>query len=380
LLLKAKPAAVALLAAAFALAAQAQQPNGQPPSNSPAARSAAPSAGAPKNPPEVHATTEDELKSQLLGKTFYLRGQYSDDQLHFDTQGRLDGSSPKSSFTLAVIQIDKISLSKHKLEAHGVRYGLCIKERGPAGDPLVTWDKIRITPKKKSVKITIDRAQAVKPKKRRSKKSERSEAAEAAAEEEAMGSATDGPVVSQGRANQLFKEAIDRVFSPRMDERMIAGLPDYWKPYFQTADKRAARDPSILPERAVDKKARLLTRFVPPSNDLAQAAGVSGVAMYHVVVSPDGKPAQILVGHPIGFGLDENAVASIQNASFQPALKDGKPVPVLVDLLVEFRIFSKRTDVASSPDTTAGLDQRESTSLPGPYTADEPPPPPKQPQ
>jgi TonB family protein len=377
LLLKATPAAVALLAFGFALAVQAQQPNAQPASKSPPA----PSAATPKPPPEVHATTEEELKPQLLGKTFYLRGLYSDDELHFDTQGNLDGSSPKSSFTLAVIQIDKIGLSKHKLEVHGLRYGLRLKEQGPAGDPLVTWDKIRITPKKKSVKIAIDRALAVKPKKKsRSRKSERSEAAEAAAAEAAVGSTTDGPV-TQARANELLKQAIDRVFSQHMDERMIAGLPEYWKPYFQTAAGKTdnhPRDPSILRQTAVDRKAQLLTRFVPDSSDLAQAAGVSGVAMYHVVVSSDGKPEEIAVGHPIGFGLDENAVDSIRKASFQPAVKDGKPVPVALDLMVEFRIFSKRTDVAASPDTTAAVaDQHGSTSLPGPYSAN---PPPKQPQ
>jgi TonB family protein len=370
---------IAVLVFTLGAVAQSQQPNSQPASNSPSARSTAPSAAAPKIPPEVHATTEDELKPQLLGKTFYLRGLYSDDDLHFDTQGNLSASSPKSSFTLAVIQIDKIGLSKHKLEVHGLRYGLRIREQGPTGDPLVTWDKIRITPKKKSVKITIDRAQAVKPKRKsRSRKSERNEAAEAAAAEAAMSSAPDGPV-TQARANEMFKEAIGRVFSQRMDERMIAELPDYWKPYFQTgkADDRS-RDPSILRQTAVDRKAVLLTRFVPPSSDLAQAAGVSGVAMYHVVVSPDGKPEEIAVGHPIGFGLDENAVDSIRKASFQPALKGGKPVQVAVDLMVEFRIFSKRTDVAASPDTTAAIaDPHGTTSLPGPYSAN---PPPKQPQ
>ena len=74
------------------------------------------------------------------------------------------------------------------------------------------------------------------------------------------------------------------------------------------------------------------------------------MALYHVVVGADGKPGEIAVARPIGFGLDENAVASIRKASFSPAMKDGKPVPVLLDLVVQFRIYSKRTSVMGTPE------------------------------
>ena len=76
---------------------------------------------------------------------------------------------------------------------------------------------------------------------------------------------------------------------------------------------------------------------------------MAGMWLYHVVIGADGKPEEIAVARPIGFGLDESAVESIRKASFQPAIKDGKPVPVLLDLVVEFRIYSKRTAVASEP-------------------------------
>ena len=77
----------------------------------------------------------------------------------------------------------------------------------------------------------------------------------------------------------------------------------------------------------------LLTKFEPDSNEFAQASGVAGMALYHAVIGPDGKAAEVAVARPIGFGLDENAVAAIRKASFQPAIKDGKPVPVLLDLV-----------------------------------------------
>jgi hypothetical protein len=89
------------------------------------------------------------------------------------------------------------------------------------------------------------------------------------------------------------------------------------------------------------------------------------MALYHTVVGIDGKAAEIAVGRPIGFGLDENAVAAIRKASFRPGLKGGQPVPVLIDLVVQFRIFSNRTAAPGQPvDST----EPQQPILPGPYS------------
>ena len=152
---------------------------------------------------------------------------------------------------------------------------------------------------------------------------------------------------------------------------MVASLPDYWQLYYKAAITKSdyrPLEPSVFRQSAVDQKAKLLSAVEPPSNEFAQTNGVAGVAMFHVVVSPDGKATEIAVGRPIGFGLDENAVAAIRKASFRPAIKDGKPVPVLLDLLVQFRIYSKRTAaVANSEAANVEIDKR-APALPGPYS------------
>ncbi len=131
-------------------------------------------------------------------------------------------------------------------------------------------------------------------------------------------------------------------------------MPKFWKLYYQAAEAKTdyqPADPAVMRQTNVDQKAKLLTNFEPDSNEYAQAAGVAGMALYHVVVGADGKPEEIAVARPIGFGLDENAVASIRKASFSPAMKDGKPVAVLLDLVVQFRIYSKRTSVVAPPES-----------------------------
>ena len=132
----------------------------------------------------------------------------------------------------------------------------------------------------------------------------------------------------------------------------MSAMPDFWKLYYQAVAARSEYRPGTLPCFARIwwiKRPRLLSVFEPDSNELAQANGVAGMALYHVVIGPDGKPGEIAVGRPIGFGLDENAVEAIRKASFEPAIKDGKPVAVALDLVVQFRIFSKRTAVAGPP-------------------------------
>jgi outer membrane biosynthesis protein TonB len=148
---------------------------------------------------------------------------------------------------------------------------------------------------------------------------------------------------------------------------MMDSMPGFWKLYYEAASAKTdyqPRDPGVMRQSMVDQKARLVSNFEPASNQYAQDSGVAGMSLYHVVIGADGKPGEIAVARPIGFGLDENAVDSIRKATFAPAVKDGKPVPVLLDLVVEFRIFSKRTNVAT-PDAA---DQGKSPALPGPYS------------
>jgi TonB family protein len=330
--------------------------------------------GAGPKAPEVHTITEDELKQQFAGKTLFLRGGYLDNELHFDVRGQYAGSSPKASYTLSLVEIDKVHLAKRKVEFEGIRYGLHFLGAAPSEDPMQASDKVRITPKKKFVKIAIDRAIVTAPKKKKSK-SDAKEGAPPVAESASAVNPDGTTPLTKAQANDLLEQALDRVFSKGMDERMIASLPDFWQLYYQAAAKKSSyrpSDPSILRQSDVDQKARLLTTFEPPSNDFAQNAGVAGIAQYRVVVAPDGKPVEVAVSRPIGFGLDENAVASIRKASFQPAMKEGKPVPVVVDLIVQFRIFSKQTGAPGSPDSAVSLTEPGAAPLPGPYTVNQP--------
>lgn len=373
-------------------------------------------------PSEAAEITEDEIKTLLVNKQLFLRGGYLDNDLSFNEHGVLVGHSAQGSYTLSAIQIDKIHLAKHKLELEGERYGLHFLGALPYEDPTSAVDRVNITPKKKMVKITIDRELVVKPKEKKEKQKgkankpapsaasapapstaaapasvplpaatpappapssaappDESNAAAEAQAEIAAAPAAERPAdaksvtttTSQAHSNKVLLDAIDNVFAQGFDARMMAEMPDFWKLYYSAAAAKTdyqPADPAVLRQSMVDKKARLVSTFEPPSNQYAQDHGVAGISLYHVVIGADGKPGEIAVARPIGFGLDENAVDAIRKATFEPAMKDGKPVPVFLNLVVEFRIYSNRTAVAANP----AEQQPTAASLPGPYSVQRP--------
>lgn len=337
--------------------------------------------------------TEDELKRLLVGKPMFLRGGYLDDSLNFNEHGSLVGNSPRASYTLCAVRIDKVRLTKHRVELVGARYGLHFLGALPYEDPTKAVDRVRVTPKKKALRITIDRELVVKPKKtktaKQGEKGAESPAGDAATSTEtpaadeaktAAPSPEESPAdpnsvtrtTSPAHAARMLDEALDRVFAERVDERMIAAMPDFWKLYYRAAASKTdyrPSDPAVMRQDTVDRKARLLTTFEPGSNQYAQDNGVAGMSLYHVVIGADGKPLEIAVARPIGFGLDESAVDAIRQAKFEPALKDGKAVPVLLDLVVQFRIYSKRTAAERTPSTA---NRGQESVLPGPYSVAHP--------
>ena len=334
--------------------------------------------------------SDEQLKELLVGKMLFLRGAYLDNNLAFDERGNLSGSSPSGSYTTSVIKINKAKISKHKVQLEGDRYALHFLGELPHQDPLKDVDRVKITPKKKVVKITIDREQLEKPKKEKHKNkkahddSQLTQVAAASPAPPSPGAknakvseqpVSDAPsegkhftaTTSPAHASQALVSALDRVFAPQIDDRMIARMPDFWKLYYKASAANipyVPAEPGVYRQSDVDQKAKLLSTIDPPSNDLAQSNGVAGLAMYHAVVGSDGKVIEIVVGRPIGFGLDESAADAIRKASFQPAVKDGKPVPVALDLVVSFRIYSNLT---SHPALHAEDGQAQPV-LPGPYS------------
>jgi len=87
---------------------------------------------------------------------------------------------------------------------------------------------------------------------------------------------------------------------------------------------------------------RLLKSVSPDYSTEARKKKISAVVMVQLIVGEDGVPQEVHVIQPAGYGLDEQAVAAVEQYRFQPAMKDGKPVRVKLKVEVNFQITKKR--------------------------------------
>ena len=60
-----------------------------------------------------------------------------------------------------------------------------------------------------------------------------------------------------------------------------------------------------------------------------------------MIVGVNGRPQNVRVRRPLGTGLDQKAVDAVLQWRFKPGMRDGKPVPVLASIEVNFRLYSR---------------------------------------
>lgn len=151
---------------------------------------------------------------------------------------------------------------------------------------------------------------------------------------------------------------LDRVFV-RNEQELIAVVPEYWRPFLAkyygfgdvakaagetTASENARRqivklDPKTVkhPEAVFTPAPDLLdsdTRSIPDVADYV----IRGVVVLDVVIDSTGKVLDPRIVRPVGFGLDEKAIAAVRNWKFKPATRNGEPVAVEMGLEVQFNI------------------------------------------
>ena len=77
----------------------------------------------------------------------------------------------------------------------------------------------------------------------------------------------------------------------------------------------------------------------PEYSEEARKAKYQGTVVLWLIVGPDGKPRDIRVTRPLGMGLDQKAIEAVNRWRFEPAMKDGRPVAVQINVEVNFRLY-----------------------------------------
>lgn len=74
-------------------------------------------------------------------------------------------------------------------------------------------------------------------------------------------------------------------------------------------------------------------------SDEARRAKYQGICAISIIVDAHGYPQNPRVVRSLGMGLDEKALEAVARYRFKPALKNGKPVPALITVEVNFRLY-----------------------------------------
>ena len=84
---------------------------------------------------------------------------------------------------------------------------------------------------------------------------------------------------------------------------------------------------------------QLIFQVDPEFSEEARKAKFMGIVTVNLIVDAAGRPQNVHVLRGVGMGLDEKAVEAVKQYKFKPAMEAGKPVPVELNVEVNFQIF-----------------------------------------
>lgn len=225
------------------------------------------------------AALQSELQSNLKDRSFILRNFYTNSKLDYDLNGVIQNKPDFSSWRLAGMRIDDVDLKPEHLKLTGKRV-ITVTSRGRA-ESFVSDEKIEV--------------------------------------EVEFGSVTP----DEG----LIVHALNRIFLTKNDD--VAAL-----------EKIADQQYSTAAKVGIDVSApRTIYSPDPVYPPEARRQKFQGTVVLWVLIGADGEVRDVQVARPLGHGFDEEALKAVKAWRFTPALKHGTPVPVQLNVEVNFRLY-----------------------------------------
>jgi TonB family protein len=251
------------------------------------------------------------LRREYLGKTVLLRGMYAGNKLQFDSSGNLIGTAEREAWTVAQIEITKIDFKHKTLEISGRRLAMVAASDGSLATVYRGFrDKdSKETKKPERVAITMD-----------------------------------SPDPTKWESSIRNVLILDR-------SNWNSVIPEYWHAYLDhSPNPNSAPDSEgvvrVLSDGTkVYKAGGAVSQATatyspdPEYTEPARQARYQGTAVYQLIVDTDGRPRDIQIKKPLGFGLDDNGAGVIRQWKFVPAMREGKPVCVAVNVEVSWALW-----------------------------------------
>jgi TonB family protein len=161
-----------------------------------------------------------------------------------------------------------------------------------------------------------------------------------------------------GNGSGNYDRALNAVFAKDL-ATLAPSLPSYWQAYAMQHFLPVNSAPKFQKESFVTESATAVTftpeeksamhvggevkpptlvhTYNPTFTDLANAQKFTGNVKLYLWFDSDGKVSHVSVAQPAGLGLDEAAIAAVEQYQFQPATLNGNAVTVDLYLNVSFK-------------------------------------------
>ena len=133
---------------------------------------------------------------------------------------------------------------------------------------------------------------------------------------------------------EIFLKLAPHTPDALMWREQVETLHLYAEPAEKTESERTVFIASEVPT-----KARVLRKPEPSYTESARNAQVEGTVVLRAILAADGQIQNVLVLSRLPHGLTERAIEAARKIKFQPAVKDGRPVSVFVQIEYNFNLY-----------------------------------------
>jgi TonB family protein len=252
---------------------------------------------------------EESLRDVYEQKLVSLRNPYFGKVLHFDSSGTpTNGVVAGPWSTCGLLRVQKLKVTNDVLELDGRRVILALRSD--------ETEQQAVPPETEAIPVQTEQAVVIKIR------------------------------VSPMNLEQV-NESLPKIFQGgQLLERVAA----YWRPLthdLKTFKKNhpggavgilEGNRPVYLMNPGKTNPPKVIRAPDPEYSEEARKKGIEGTTLLSVVVNEKGFPEVLKIVRGLEGGLDIQALVAVANWQFDPALMAGKPVALLINVQVEFRL------------------------------------------
>jgi TonB family protein len=254
---------------------------------------------------------ENDLRNIYEHKLLSLRQPCLGSKLKFDSSGTMVSKAVTGPWsTSGLMQIENLALTPEHLEIDGRRVILALRTRDVGTHTSLLPSDVGVTPlvTNDRVRVSIDLS-----------------ASDVSQVNRALSQVFQGGQLMDRVAAYWQPKTVDlKAFRNSTPNAVVAELEGNRPVYLANSGRIGPPKPIDMPDPTYTKEAR--------------QKGLEGTVILLVAVNEKGFPEVLEVTRSLSEDLDTQALAAVAQWRFRPAVKDGQPVAVLINVEVTFRL------------------------------------------